>query len=188
MAVVAHHPVVVQLERVAVGLFSVDEDFPVLHFQVVAFIHLDGPFVDSDVVHAELEAFTFLGNPHRSVVVARPSGVGIARISLTYAGCRHRLNALHVVLVVEQSFFGSFCQRHAALLREVSDLLNADAQLLEQLVGQVLLQLHGVGILHVVGLFVRFAVQIDDVILDLQRLSGQAHAALHVVFAPVGGS
>ena len=42
--------------------------------------------------------------------------------------------------------------------------------------------------MHVVGLFVSLAIKVDNVVLYLQRLSGQAHAAFHIVFAAVDGA
>ena len=50
------------------------------------------------------------------------------------------------------------------------------------------LQLHIVGVLHVVWLFVGLAVEVDDTVFDLQCLAGQTYAALHVVLATVGGT
>ena len=51
-----------------------------------------------------------------------------------------------------------------------------------------MLELQIVGILHIVGLFVGFAVEIDNAVFDLQGLSGQSYATLHIVFAAVGWS
>ena len=45
-----------------------------------------------------------------------------------------------------------------------------------------------IGILHVVWLLVGLTVEIDDAVLDLQRLSRQTHTTLHVVLATVGGT
>ena len=82
------------------------------------------------------------------------------------------------------------CQRHphrvAVALRV--EVLFRDAQFAFQFVGQVLLEGHLIGILNVFRLGVRFSVEINRVVLDLQRLSRQSHAALHVVLAAVGGA
>ena len=59
---------------------------------------------------------------------------------------------------------------------------------MHEVVGQVALELHVVGVLHIVGLLVGLAVEIDDAVLDLQRLSRQSHASFHIVLAAIGGS
>ena len=42
-----------------------------------------------------------------------------------------------------------------------------------------------IGILHVVGLLVGLTVNIDDTILDLQRLTRQTDTALYIVFTTI---
>ncbi len=72
MAVVAHHPVVVHLEGVAVGRFSVDEDLVALHFQVVEFISMDDALVERQGVEVEFHRHAFFGDIERSEVVDIP--------------------------------------------------------------------------------------------------------------------
>ena len=50
------------------------------------------------------------------------------------------------------------------------------------------LQTHLIGILHVVWLLVGLTVEIDDMILYLQRLTRQSHTAFHVVLTTVCGT
>ena len=76
-------------------------------------------------------------------------------------------------------------QRHIALRVQAHQVFHCDAQILHQVVVQSLFQLHLVGILHIVGLLVGLAVDIDDAILDLQRLTGQSYAAFYVVLATI---
>ena len=170
-------------------MLPVDEDLSVLHNEVVAFIHLDRSFVDGDIVHVQVNLLTLLRNPQRTIVVARPAIGGIARIHLVVApDLRVQLNALHHILAHGQGGSSLLRERHHAIAVQLCKLLHGDAQLLHELVGHVLLQFHTVGILHVVGLLVGLAVEVYHAVLHLQRLTGQTHAALHVVLAAVGGS
>ena len=57
---------------------------------------------------------------------------------------------------------------------------------MHQLFGNVRLALYIICILHIVRLLVGLSVEIDDAILDLQGLSGQPNATLHIVLPPVG--
>ena len=79
MAVVAHHPVVIQLEGIFRGRLVVDVYLPVSDFQLVAFVSADGPLVDGVVgveVVAQLDGVgqvdggALLGNPDGAIVVA----------------------------------------------------------------------------------------------------------------------
>ena len=72
----------------------------------------------------------------------------------------------------------------------VAQVLAGDAILFHEVIGQqgIFLEHHGVAKLRQVGLLVGLAVQIDGTVFNLQHLSGHAHAALHVVFAAVGGA
>ena len=49
VAVIAHHPVVVHLERVAVGRFVVDVYTSVAHFEFVVLVHANRAFVKREV-------------------------------------------------------------------------------------------------------------------------------------------
>ena len=46
MAVVAHHPVVIHFEGIAVGFFAVDEYLTVLYLQFIAFVNADSSFIN----------------------------------------------------------------------------------------------------------------------------------------------
>ena len=186
MAVVAHHPVVVHLERIAGGFLAVDEDFAILHLQVVALIYADRTVVDGNVLERELHRGAFLWNPDRTIVVARPSRMGIQRIHLAGERVRVQADACHQVLAGRKGFHGSLRQRHIAVLVQTHQVFHRDAQFLEQFVGQLALQFHVIGVLHVFWFLVGLSVEVDDAVLNLQRLSGKSHAALHVVLAAVG--
>ena len=54
MTVVAHHPVVIHLESIAVGKSSIDIDLSVFHLQIVVFIGTNGTLIDGDILHIEL--------------------------------------------------------------------------------------------------------------------------------------
>ena len=186
MAVVAHHPVVVQLERVALGRLSVDEYPAVLYLQVVALVGSDGSFIDGDVVHRQLQRGTALRNPHRTVVVARPSRVGCERIGLSRERIRVETNTLHDVRAALENVICVPRQWHITVLIEAREVFHGYSQLVHQLFGNVRLALYIICILHIVRLLVGLSVEIDDAILDLQGLSGQPNATLHIVLPPVG--
>ena len=81
MTVVAHHPVVVETEGVALGYLAVDKDAAcIVHFQVVALVNLDASFVDGQVVEGQGDGLALLWNPNRTIVVARPACIGIDRV------------------------------------------------------------------------------------------------------------
>ena len=63
VAVVAHHPIIVELKRIVVGLLVIDIDFPVAHLQVVAFIDAYGPLIDREVGKGQMNRAPALGNP-----------------------------------------------------------------------------------------------------------------------------
>ena len=72
VAVVAHHPVVVHGEGIAVGGFSVNIDGVVFHFQVMQLVGVDDTFVEWQVLEGELDGLSLLGNLERTVVVDVP--------------------------------------------------------------------------------------------------------------------
>lgn len=61
MAVVAHHPIVVQLEGVGVCFLSVDVDTVRFLFQCIAFISYDATFVNGQVIFVQGNGRTFSG-------------------------------------------------------------------------------------------------------------------------------
>ena len=189
MTVVAHHPVVVHLEGIALGLLAVDEDAAaVVDAQVVVFIHLDAALIDGQILQGQLDARALLGNPHGTIVVAGPSGVGVLRIEFEGRGVVVEHHGVYQILALTQRLDGTGRERHISVLVERQQVFHRDTQLLQHLVGDFLARLQGyrIGILHIVGLLVGLAVEIDDMVLDLEGLSGQSHTALHIVLTTVG--
>ena len=103
VAVVAHHPVVVHIEGIGVGLFTVDVDAVFLDFQFVAFVSNDAAFVDGKVVLGQLDGGAFGRNPYRAVVVAVPFGVKVQRIHLSRELSRLDDNLADEFLVARKS-------------------------------------------------------------------------------------
>ena len=71
---------------------------------------------------------------------------------------------------------------------QVAQIVVGDAEFVCELFGQVAhaaLQLNVIVVLHIVRLLVGFSVEVDDAVPDLERLSGQPHAPLHIVLAAV---
>ena len=64
-------------------------------------------------------------------------------------------------------------------------VLLADACLAAQLLADGALGVDEVAVLHVVGLFVGHAIEVDDLVLDLECLSRQTYATLHIVLTAV---
>ena len=77
MAVVAHHPVVVELEGIALRLLAVDEDAAsVVYLQVVALVNLDAALVYRQILQRKSDALALLRNPNRTVIISCPAGIG----------------------------------------------------------------------------------------------------------------
>ena len=72
VAVVAHHPVIVHLERIVVLRLAVDVDFAVLHLQVIALVCADGALVYGIVGRSKMECGSTFRNPYLAHVVALP--------------------------------------------------------------------------------------------------------------------
>ena len=187
MAVVAHHPVIVELEGVAFRQLAVDEDVALaIYLQVVALVNLDATLVNRQVLQRQSDALALFRNPYRTVVVSCPAGIGIQRIEVAIDCISIDGDALHEVLVRlqgETSLLGEW--NHAALIVH-QEVFVGDSQLIGKLYRELALELHLIGILHIIWLLVRLAVKINDAVLDLQGLSRQTNAALHVVLAAVG--
>jgi hypothetical protein len=63
VAVVAHHPVIVELEGVALRQLAVDEDAAsVVYLQVVALVNLDAALVYRQILQRKSDAFALLRN------------------------------------------------------------------------------------------------------------------------------
>ena len=50
VTIVALHPVVIHLESIVLGFFSIDIDTPLTDLEVVALINLDGTLVNGDII------------------------------------------------------------------------------------------------------------------------------------------
>ena len=186
MTVVTHHPVVVHLEGIVVGLLAIDIDLTAFHLKSVMLISLDRTLIYSDVIHSELDGSTLLRNPYRTVVVACPTSHGIKRIEHVVLKFRCELYALHYSLVCSESLCRMLCQRHVAILVQTRQVFHADAQVLHHLIRNRLVELHIICILHIVRFFVWLAVKINDMVLYLKSHSRQTHTTLHIVLTTVG--
>ena len=83
MAVVAHHPIVVQLEGVGVCLLSVDVDTVRFLFQCIAFISYDATFVNGQVIFVQGNGRTFFLSPDWPVIIPCPLCIEDMRIHLS---------------------------------------------------------------------------------------------------------
>ena len=84
MAVVAHHPVIVELEGVALRLLAVDEDAAgVVYLQVVVFVNLDAAFVYRQIFQRQSDALALLRNPYRTVIISCPAATGVSCLRTT---------------------------------------------------------------------------------------------------------
>ena len=100
MAVVAHHPVVVELEGVALRQLAVDEDAAgVVYLQVVALVNLDAALVYRQILQRKSDAFALLRNPNRAVIISCPAGIGVERIEVSIGCIRIDRDALYEVSV-----------------------------------------------------------------------------------------
>ena len=83
MAVVAHHPIVVQLEGVGVCFLSVDVDAVRFLFQCIAFISYDATFVNGQVIFVQGNGRTFFRYPDWTVIIPCPLCIEVLRIHLS---------------------------------------------------------------------------------------------------------
>ena len=185
VAVVTHHPVVVHLEGVLLRLLTIDKDSPVLDLQVVTLINLDGTLVDGNIIHRQGYLLTFLRNPDGSVIVSRPVLIAIQRIDFQIVGIRIQSDRLHKIFPTLQYLYCTLCQWQITHRVQTRQVLHRDAQFLHQLLRQRLFQPYIIGILHVLRLLIGLTVQVNDMVLDLQRLSRQSNTAFHVVLSTI---
>ena len=213
VAVVAHHPVVVHIEGIGVGLFTVDVDAVFLDFQFVAFIGNDAAFVDGQVILGQLDGGTFGGNPDWTVVIAVPFGVKVQRIHLSRELSRFDDNITDEFLVARKGLVHLFGKRKMIDRRQsslgipaVQSHLNqilfpaqavghqclvlfADAQFTEHIIGDIRPRsLYKVVELHFCRVLDGLAVDVYLSFLDLQRIAGQAYATFYIVFTTVNGA
>ena len=97
MAIVALHPVVIHLESIVLGFFSIDIDTPLTDLEVVALINLDGTLVNGDIIECKSDGLALFRNPDWSVIVTRPMLVTIERVNLQITGIRINPNTLYKV-------------------------------------------------------------------------------------------
>ena len=210
MTVVAHHPVVVHLERIGIGFLAVDVDAVIAAFQLVTLVSLDATLVDGQVVVGQGDGLSFCRNPEGAVVVAVPLGVEVQRIDVASQVARFAHDAAHQLFVTLKGFqhllgegqvidrcVGRNAQcgqerRVFVSFRTVGHqplVVVADAQFAEHAFGnQRAGGLHKVVELKVFGVLCRFPVNVYLSVLDLQGIARQTHTTLHVVFAAVDGT
>ena len=112
MAVVAHHPVVVELEGIACCHLTVDDDFPVSHFEDISFVGTYATLVDGQVVECQLDGLSLSGYPYRTIVVASPVGIAVEWVDVECAVVIRYFDALHQIFSLGKCADGAFCQRH----------------------------------------------------------------------------
>ena len=96
------------------------------------------------------------------------------------------MDAGHEILAVGEILHSALGQRHGAALVEIAQVFHGDTQIFQHVIGQIALELDIIEVLHIVGLLIGLAVEVDDAVLDLQCLSRQADATLDIVLAAVG--
>ena len=181
MAVVAHHPVVVELEGVALRLLAVDEDAAsVVYLQVVALVNLDAALVYRQILQRQSDALALLRNRYRTVIISVAVGIGVERIEVARGRIRIDRDALYEVSVRLQRHISLLGERNHATLIIHQQVFVGDSQFIGKVDRELALELHLISILHVIRLLVRLSVQINDAVLDLAG-SDQAspRSALH---------
>ena len=76
-------------------------------------------------------------------------------------------------------------QRQIAQRVQARQVFHRDAEVIHHFFGNGLLQFHTIGVLHILRFLIGLAVEINDVVADFKCLSGQSHAAFHVVLTTV---
>ena len=94
MSVVAHHPVVVHLEGVAVDRLSVDVDLVAFHLQVVKFIGMDDALIERQVFQRKLYGLAFLGNLDGTIVVDTPR-IEVWTVGINIGSCVVFINTFY---------------------------------------------------------------------------------------------
>src|SRR5690554_8163328 len=83
MAVIAHHEVIVVLERVGVCLLAVNIYLAIAIIELVPLVILDAPLVSCHLVidvAIESDGGSSRGNPERPVGIARPTSLVVQRV------------------------------------------------------------------------------------------------------------
>ena len=115
MAVITLHPIVVHLECIAIRLFPVNENLPILHFKVVMFVYSDRTFIHGYIVHSQFDGLSFGRNPYRTVIVTCPTRPGIERIQTVGYGIYIIVSdTVYNVRTGLQTLVSVLCQRHGS--------------------------------------------------------------------------
>ncbi len=112
--------------------------------------------------------------------------VAVQGIDVKVVGIGIQRDALHEIGALLQFLHRIVGQRHIALRIEAHQVFHRNAQFLHDIVVERLLQLHMIGVLHIVGLLVGLSVNVDNVVFYLQGLSRQSDTAFHIVLAAIG--
>ena len=192
MAVVAHHPVIVHGEGVAVGGLSVDKDLAVLDLQVVKFVGMDDALVKGQVFQVEWYGLAFVWNLNGAEIIHVP-GIEVGTVWEDF--------------VVDSFAGGGDIPFDRGDERKLAELLGhfladeedglvgvgafvgfADMIFVEHALGDAVACGGGdVTELHVFGLEAFLVVYIDNAIDDLEFVAGHADEAFHIILAFVHG-
>ncbi len=189
VAVVAHHPVVVLCEGVGIGFLAVDEELAVALFERVVLVGRDDAAEHGDVFGRQPDGGAFFRNPHGAVVVHRPArevlrivreevvGVGVVgREHLDLDVGIERLDLFHLLVGEEVQSGGGIA------------LYRVDAPLFQLAGVDAVGRRDAVEELHLARVLGRLAVDVHLSVADLERIAGQADAALDVVVFLVEGA
>jgi len=205
VAVVAHHPVVVHLAGVAVGLFAVDVYLAVLHLEGVVFVGGDETAVEGQVVERELEGLTLGGDVDWTVVVDRPALSGMREEGAGGVDIMD-IGAYRLDVARGEELFGDLGREgHSEAevakgvvgvtvdvaddLQDAVDFLFCHSALLEDVDGEVVDGEGHLAVKHCTfGCFDRLAIDVDDAVDDLEVFARETHAAFDVMLAFVEGA
>ena len=183
VAVVAHHPVVVHLEGVAVAALAVDVDAVVAHLEVVVLIDIYYAAVERKDILREGYRGTLLGNPQRAEVVGCPRVTRIMRESLVLGRVTRDADD---VVHLEQLLHVAVRQGQEVVVPAARAF--GYAQLLECVLCQRRRGAHRVAILFLGDGLLRLAVYEEFRIDYAYRVPGHCDTALDVVLALVYGA
>ena len=174
VTIVSHHPIVIHLESILVGLLSVDINLAILYLQVIAFVSMDTTFVNRQIIQRQCNRFSFLRNPNRTVVVGRPTSLLIHRIKPSGIIARNIFDRYNNVFTGSQCLFRLRGQRHVVSLGigiVICQVFLTDAQFMSQIIGNRFVHLDQIAVFHIIRFLIGHSVQINDTVLDFQCLS-----------------
>ena len=190
MPVVAHHEVVIHGECIGVGRSTVDINLPVTHFEVVALVIPDYPPVKGQVLRRKGNGSPLLRNPQRAEIVLIPVEtvvVGeypVARaarfVPLYRNDIGHAAKLLHIGIGQGKQIgmYALVIQNVVFRYAEFVESPPADG---------IACGTHIIVVLTPWSIPVSYAVDIKVSVYDRYGIARQTDAALHVVFALVGG-